>query len=252
MNPTCYPKRLGSLLLIVAAMLNPSTGLAESPWGGKIAVGAIAASGNSESSTFNFEFGLSYDKDIWHNALKASALQARSETEDDAGNTEKRTTSERYVVGLRSAVDFTENDYLFVQLDFEKDLFGGVRERTAQTIGYGRRVLNGEAHKLDLELGAGARQLLAQEEDAQRESEVVGRAGLVYAWQISDTSRFGQTITTEYGDTNTYTESVSELRLSVIGGVYANLAFTVKHNSDVPVDTERTDTISSVSLSYEY
>ncbi len=81
---------------------------------------------------------------------------------------------------------------------------------------------------------------------------MVGRAGLIYAWQISETSRFAQTLTTEYGDTNTYTESLSELKLSVIGGVFANLAFTVKHNSNVPADTEQTDTISAVSLSYEY
>lgn len=244
--------RLGTAVFALCASLHSVGAVAESPWGGKIAVGAIAASGNSETSTFNFEFGLSYDKEVWHNALKASAMQARSETEDDAGNIEKRTTSERYVVGMRSALDFTDNDYLFLQLDFEKDLFGGVRERTAQTLGYGRRVINGESHKLDLELGAGARQTLAQEDGARRESEVVGRAGLIYAWQISETSRFAQTLTTEYGDTNTYTESLSELKLSVIGGVFANLAFTVKHNSNVPADTEQTDTISSVSLSYEY
>lgn len=244
--------RTAAMVLAASAVISPVVASADSPFSGHVAVGAIAASGNSESSTFNFEFGLKYDKDRWHNALKASAMQARSETEDDAGNSDKQTTSERYVVGLRSALDFTENDYLYVQLDFEKDLFGAVRERTAQTLGYGRRLLHGETHKLDLELGAGARQSLAQEDDAQRVSEVVGRAGFVYAWQFSETSRFAQSVTAEYGDSNTYTESLSELKLAVIGGVFANLAFTVKHNSDVSADTEQTDTISSVSLSYEF
>ena len=252
MNRTVYPMRVAAIALGVSVVSSPLAAIADSPFSGKVAVGAIAASGNSESSTFNFEFGLNYDKDVWHNALKASAMQARSSTEDDAGNSSKQTTSELYAVTLRSALDFTENDYVFAQLGFEKDLFGAVRERTTQTLGYGRRVLNDDAHKLDLELGAGARQSLAQEEGARRESEVVGRAGFVYAWQFSETSRFAQSVTAEYGDSNTYTESLSELKLSVIGGVFANLAFTVKHNSDVPADTEQTDTISSVSLSYEY
>lgn len=222
------------------------------PWSGKIGLGLIATGGNSETSTFNADLGLNYDQGIWHNAFATSALLARAETTDDAGATQKDTTSERYAVSLRSALDFTDNDYVFGLLEFEKDLFGGVRERTAETLGYGRRLLNSDQQKLDMELGAGARQLLPQGAGAQRESEVIGRAGLVYSWKISDTSRFGQKITVDSGDSNTATESVSELKLAVIGGVFANLSFTWKNNSQVPDGTQNTDTTSAVSLSYEF
>lgn len=221
-------------------------------WGGKVALGAIATGGNSETSTFNAEFGLSYDRGIWHNAFAASALQARAETTDASGVMQKDTTSERYQASLRSALDFSEHDYVFGLLEFEKDLFGGVRERSVQTVGYGRRLIKSESQQLDLELGAGARQLLAQETDAQRESELIGRGGLVYAWQLSESSRFGQKITVESGDANTSSESVTELKMAVIGGVFANLSFTWKNNSQVPAGTQNTDTISSVSLSYEF
>lgn len=243
---------------LVAGLAAPMVSAEEAPepeagsWGGKIALGAIATGGNSETSTLNGEFGLSYARGIWHNAFSASAIKARAETTDDAGVTTTNTSSERYSASLRSALDFTEFDYLFALLEYEKDLFAGVRERSVQSIGYGRRVIKADAHALDLELGVGARQILAQEAGAQRESELITRAGMSYVWQISETSRFSQRISVEAGDANTYTESFSELKLAVIGGLFANLGFSWKNNSQVPAGSENVDTVTSVSLSYEY
>lgn len=219
---------------------------------GKVAVGAIATGGNSKTSTFNVDLGLGYDSGVWHNSIRARALAARSEVEQVGGGVESRTTSERYIVGMRSALDFSEFNYVVAQVDYEKDLFGGVRERIAETLGYGRRLISNEIHKLDAELGAGARQQTAQDPAAQRESELVFRGSLRYAWTMSETSSFLQELSAESGDSNTYSEATSTLKLAVLGGVFANLGFTAKNNSQVPAGTENTDTISSVSLSYEF
>ena len=219
---------------------------------GKIAVGAIVTSGNADSSTYNVDFGLGYDHDVWHNSLKAQALAARSEVVAADGTEESRATSERYRLGLRSALDFSEYNYAVLQLDYEKDLFGGVRERIAETLAYGRRLLKSESQQLDAELGAGARQLDPQDPAAQRESEFVGRAALRYGWTISESSSLDQELSVESGGSNTYSESETTLKLSVIGGVFANLGFTVKNNSQVAAGAENTDTISSVTLSYEF
>ncbi len=240
-------RMLGGLALLISSSVTLA-----GPWSGKLGLGLIATSGNSQASTFNLEAALNHQRGIWQNGATASALRARSTETDAAGVVRNVTTAERYVAGLRTALDFSDYDYVFARVDFEKDLFGGVRERMTETIGYGRRLLNTSAHKLDIELGGGVRQLLAQQTGARRESGAVGRAGLKYAWKITDSSHFGQRLTVEAGDKNTYTESASELKMAVIGGVFANLAFTSKHNSDVPVGTKRTDTISSVSLSYEF
>lgn len=239
--------------LSVAALLLSTSAAQAQGWSGKVGVGAIATSGNSETSTINVNFALNYDRDIWHNQFKAKAIQARSEVKDDvSGQSQTKTTTEQYAVNMRSALDFSKYNYVFGQLDFEKDLFGGIRERTSQTIGLGRRLITTEAHKLDMELGVGARQIRNQGADARRQSQAVAKAGLKYDWKISDTSRFSQTLGIESGSDNTYLESVSELKLSVIGGIFTNIGYTVKHNTDVPVETERTDTITSISLSYEF
>ncbi|MGJ8669880.1 MAG: DUF481 domain-containing protein [Oceanococcus sp.] len=236
------------------AQIEPSAteSAAAAVWGGKIGLGAIASSGNSEAGTFQADLGLSYEHGIWHNAFTTKALHARSETTDASGVVQKDTTSERYSASLRSALDFSEDNYVFALVEYEKDLFAGVRERSVQTLGYGRRLLNTETQNFDVEVGAGARQSLAQGVGERRESEIIARGGLNYVWKITETSHFTQKITVESGDANTSTESVTELKLAVIGGVYANLGFTWKHNSDVPIDSENVDTISSVSMSWEF
>ncbi len=242
--------RIAGLLVLG---LGSAPAMAEDGISGKLGLGAISTSGNSESTTVQFDSALRYAQGDWHNKLTAKANFASSEVTDaSSGEMRSQTTAERYVFGARSALDFSEFDFLFVQLDYEKDLFGGVRERSVESIGYGRRLLKSAAHMLDVELGAGARQSLAQQAGAQREHELVGRAGLSYLWSITESNAFEQSLTVEGGGDNTYTESVSSLKLAVIGSVFANLGFTLKNNSQVPEGTEKTDTISSVSLSYEF
>lgn len=211
-------------------------------WKGEAGAGLLTTSGNSETESLNGNFALEYTDKPWKNSFSASAIN----NGDEQGR-----TAERYAVGNKTDYDFTERDYLFLALEWEKDLFGGIRERTSETIGYGRHVLTGPVHLLDAEIGIGARQTEEQDTGA-KEDEVIGRLGGKYQWLISDTSAFSQSLKIEHGSSNTFTESVSALKLSIIGNLFAKISFTVRNNSDVPPDTKKTDTETAVSLSYAF
>ena len=45
---------------------------------------------------------------------------------------------------------------------------------------------------------------------------------------------------------------MNELKFAMIGSVSAVVGFTARNNSDVPPGTEKTDTFTSVSLSYAF
>lgn len=230
-----FAKPLYALLLI------PCAASAQS-WSGDLAAGFLATSGNSQTRSLNGKLALVYDRDVWQNSFAASALGS---SDNDT------TTAERYTVGDKLDYNFSEHDYWFGTVEWEKDLFGGIRERTSETVGYGRNVLTGPVHLLDLEIGAGARQTEANV-TGQRESEVIGRLAGKYAWTLSETSAFVQTLKVESGDSNTFTESVSELKLAIVGNLHAMLSYTVRNNSDVPAGTDKTDTFTAVNLSYSF
>ncbi|MBB86979.1 DUF481 domain-containing protein [Abyssibacter sp.] len=234
-------KRVGMLASTILFLT--SAGVAQAAIGGKAELGVLKTSGNSQSQSINTSIALQHEVGRWENQFTGTIFTAEEDNEQNA---------ERYSSTFKTSFDFTEFNYVFANLSYEKDLFGGVRERTTETVGYGRRLLKSDRNELNVELGAGARQQESQKPESLRESDAIVRGALIYEFEISETSEFTQKLLTESGEENTYTESVTGLKLTIIGPTFAGITYTVKHNSNVPDETKKTDTYLSVSLSYEF
>lgn len=230
------------LSLAFALFALPTAAAWAGDWSGEVGAGYLSTSGNSDTRSGNAKASVVYKDKPWTNTFTASAVTASS----DAG-----TTAERYAASDKVDYLFTERSYAFVVVEYEKDLFGAVRERTSEAVGLGRHFLAGPAHFLDGELGVGARQ---SEENAtgERRSETIGRAGIRYEWKFTDRNSFMQSLKSEGGEDNVFSESVTQLKLQVIGQLAAALAYTVRQNSEVPPGTEHTDTEASVNLVYAF
>jgi len=232
-----------AMLMTSGAVLAQSAPAAEeeSPWSGSASLGFLSTSGNTDTTSFNAGFGVGYAMNAWKHALNARAL---------GSDQNEISTAEAYQVGWQSDYNFTETDFIFGTVDWRKDRFSGVDEQTTETIGYGRRLLDGPTHLLNVGLGVGHRS--ADLADGTSESGVIGRASLDYNWIISETSGFDQNIIIESGSDNTYIESVSALRARLMGDFALVVSYTIKQNSDVPVGTEKTDRLSAISIEYVF
>lgn len=232
-------------LYVVAALLAPFSLMAqdapESPWSGKATLGYLATSGNTENTTLNTGFAVGYKTGNWAHLFEASAINA---SENNV------TTAEAYDVGWKSERNLTEHDFLFGRLNWRKDLFGGFDTQFAQTVGYGRRLIDTDKHKLNAELGAGARQSTLQ--DGTDQNEAIFSGGLYYKWLFSETAEFRQDLTAEGGGDNTYIESVTAISAKLLGDLALVASYTVKHNTDVPALLKNTDTYTAVSLEYAF
>jgi putative salt-induced outer membrane protein len=213
------------------------------PWSGDVAVGYLATTGNSKTSSLNGKVGLVYAKEQWKNTLTASAINTYADDESSA---------ESYTANEQLDYNFTERDYAFGAVEWNKDLFAAIRERTSETIGYGRHVLVGPTHFLDLEIGAGARQQQINEVPRERDNDFIGRGAAKYRWEITETTSFTENLKIESGSNNTYTESASVLRLQIVGSLFTNLSYTIKNNSKSAPGTKKTDTEAAVTISYEF
>lgn len=213
----------------------------EGPLSGKVTLGYLATSGNTETSSLNAGFESAYVANRWEHALKAAAINA---TEDN------QTTAEAYEASWTSSWDMTDKDLLFGRLNWRKDQFGGFNTQFSQTVGYARRVLDNDKHRLRLEVGAGARQ--SEDQLGVEEDETILTGGLDYRFTISETAEFRQTIAVESGEANTFTESVTSLSAQLIGQLALTASYTYRNNSDVPVGTENTDTRVALSLEYGF
>ena len=234
------------LTLVSALLLAPLTSIAQdaeetSPWAGTASLGYLATSGNTENSTLNTAVEVSYTSGKWVHAARAFALNASEN---------KITSAEAYEFGWKSERKLTDHDFLFGRVQWRKDLFGAYATQFSQTVGYGRRLIKTDVHQLNAEVGVGARQ--SELQDTTEENETVFTGGIYYKWQLSKTAQFRQELKADSGSENTYSESVTALSAKLLGDLALVVSYTIKHNSDVPALTEKTDRYTALSLEYAF
>lgn len=235
------------MILVFAVLAAPMSLLAQEPqeetssWAGKATLGYLATSGNTDNATLNTGFQVSYSAGKWEHLAEAAAINA---SENNV------TTAEAYDLGWKSERNLTEHDFLFGRLSWRKDRFGGFDTQFSQSVGYGRRLLHLDKHRLNAEVGVGARQ--SKQQDGTEESETIFRGGLYYKWLLSETAEFRQDLTAESGAENTYLVSVTALSARLFGDLALVASYTIKHNTDVPPLTENTDTYTALSLEYTF
>lgn len=213
----------------------------EGPWSGSASLGYLSTSGNTDTTSYKTAFKVSHAKEKWTHTFDGAANGA---AEEDT------TTAEAYQAGWKSSYDFSEHNYLFGMVNWRKDRFSGVDQQLSEAIGYGRRLIETPVHLLNVELGAGHRS--ADRSDNTTESSAIATLGLDYQWIFTETSNFEQDIAVESGSDNTYIESVSAVRARLVGDLAIVLSYTVRHNTDVPVGNEKTDTFTAISLEYAF
>ena len=211
------------------------------PWSGNTTLGYLATSGNTESKSVNFEFGVNYDAVRWHHGLSGRLFSSSQD---------KDATAENYQLSWNSKYDFSEFNYGVGRLDWRRDRFSSYDYQRFATLAYGRRIIKSEKHEFDAEIGGGwSQSKTVLNEDI---SEAVLRLYGEYDWEITDTSKFSQTVEVSAGSSNTYTEAVTSLRLSIAGSLGLAVSFTYQNNSDVVPGTKKTDTITAIGLDYEF
>ncbi|MDP3293434.1 MAG: DUF481 domain-containing protein [Nevskia sp.] len=211
------------------------------PWFGDLAVGLVNASGNTSTRSINLRTALEYRGQHWGNRLSALAY---------SGSRDGISTDERYSIANKTDYPFGLRNYAFGNLAYDNDRFAGIAERYAATLGFGRHVLRGKRHKLDLEIGAGANR--TRDQDEIYETAAIGTLGGKYTWTISPNAEFTQTLRTEAGVTNVYVNPISALKLTVIGNLFATFNHEVRYNSQVPAETRHVDQITTVNLGYTF
>jgi len=213
----------------------------ESPWSGSLSLGYLSTSGNTETTSYNTKFGIGYLRNDWKHSFSAAAIGA-----DES----EFTTAESYQAGWKTEYSLSGHNFLFGTVDWRKDRFSGVDQQLTEAIGYGRRLFDTPSHVLSVGLGVGFRQ--ADLADGTSESGAIGRGSIDYNWIFSETSGFDQNIIVESGSDNTYIESVSAIRARLLGDFALVVSYTIKHNTDVPVGSEKTDRLSAIAIEFAF
>ena len=233
------------LTVLVSALFSTGHAMAESVpkslWKSSAEVGFVTTSGNTETETLNAKGSVLTDREKWRHKGQITALKT-----SDAITTK----AEKYTLLLKSDYKLKGKNFLFGVLTYEDDRFSGYEYRVTEAIGYGRRVIKEKNMTLDLEIGPGSRQ--SKLDSGETESEAMLRAAANYAWTISKSSKFSEALTVEAGEDVTVSKSVTSLSSQIEGNLSMKITYTYKNTSEVPVNVEKTDTQTAITLVYTF
>jgi len=210
-------------------------------WSGEIEVGASKTTGNTDEESAKGRFTLKSESQKWIHDL---ALDGK------ASATDGETTEQAWFAQQKMRYRFDPKNYVFEALRYEDDRFSGYNYQGSVAAGYGRRVVESPTMLLDLEIGPGYRR--QETDEGETSDDLIGRLGLDYSWQFSKTAKVTENLLVESGSDNTFTRSETALRTDLIGNLGLKIAYVVKHNTDVPPDTKKTDTETVLALVYKF
>ena len=218
------------------AKSTPDTG-----WAGEAEVGILMTRGNTHTDSQNIKLGVSYTTEKWEHKLKLAYLR----TEDNGV-----VSADKFSGDYRSTYRFSELDYAFGAVRYEKDRFAGFDRRTTENLGYGRKLYNEKKFMWNVEAGVGARQ--TRYTDNTDDNEGLVRVATNLKWQMTDTSSLKEELFVEQGSINTLTQSTTSLTVKINSSLAMKLGVKVQDNSNVPPGIKHTDTETALTLVYDF
>ena len=253
-------KTPAALLLVLAS----GAAFAEQtrPWEVEVELGAIATSGNTETTSVNAKLDAKQNLVKFNNEYIVSALFKQDDVEQDDGSKVKEKTAEKYLASAKSSYHLSEanRSYLFGIVSHTHDEFGAYRNYSTVAIGYGNWIYANDRINWFAEAGPGyfrgekvvQAENLGDADTYETEQGALLRLATELEWKLTQTAVFKQKLSVESGSDNTRSLSETSLAASITNAMQMKLACTISNDTKVAPGKEKTDTTTSVTLVYRF
>lgn len=220
----------------------------KSPWDGTSAsMGANVSTGNTRSAVANAGFNLIYAKDPWSNTFNLAALWGRA---NGSTNKEKFTAVDQ----MNYSFHKENKSFFFTNGDFTADRFSPYTYVFVGSAGYGRDLYRSEKFELSAQAGPGWRRNEVRE-DQDTDDHVILVMQSNMTWNITDKGSLTELLRYDYGAPFDYFQTITAFQNKIIGNLAVQISFELDYYSKIPpmsTFTQKTDTISAVSLVYNF
>ncbi len=225
--------------LIGNSLLNNRTAYAQGSfdYSTEIELGAIFTSGNTEDENVKFRGSVSALRDAWEHELTIDAFRS---SKDEV------LAAQRVYTVASSTYSFREDNFILTRAAHDDDRFSGYDSQSDFSVSYGQMLLRQrENMTLNYTIGAGVRASRSEAEDFE---EAIIRLGTNYTWNVSDNAMFAQTFSVEAGESTSIYRSETSVQSDIMENLSMKFTVKVKHQTEVPIGREKTDTETSVTL----
>ncbi len=227
-----------------------SAGLFEN-WTGKGELGGFRATGNSSNSGVTAGLSLTREGIDWTHKLRARADYQRNNGV---------TSREQYFASYEPNYNLSDRVFLYGLAQYERDRFQGFSARYAVSGGIGYQIV--DEPNLQLSAKAGPAYRVTEFVDGTSESRVAALLGIDFDWSITDRLKLthdtnavaetGGSATVIVDSNNTSLNLVTGLNAKISDKVSARVSYAIEYDSNPPVGAVQTDTLSRVTLIYDF
>jgi putative salt-induced outer membrane protein len=227
-----------------------SAGMFEN-WSGKGELGAFRATGNSTNT--GVSTGLTAERKgiDWRHKLTARADYQRANGV---------TTREQFLGSYEPNFNVSPRFYAYALAQYERDRFQGFLGRYAVSGGMGYQALKKDDIQLAIKAGPAYR--VTEFVDGRSESRIAGLIGIDFDWSITDRLKLTQdtNAVAEAGSSavaiidsrNTSVNLITGLNAKINNSLSARFAYTVEYDSNPPPGAVGTDTLTRMTLIYDF
>jgi putative salt-induced outer membrane protein len=209
---------------------------------GEVAIGGYYSTGNTKEWGVAGTAALRREGKRWVHSLDVLA---------DLKSENGERTSERLAATYFARRNFLgSNWFATAGFRYERDPFAGFSRRFGQFVGAGYQIANNPRLKWDLMAGPGMRETRPVDEPSNRQFGLYART--TFAWQVSDTLKFGEDLSAAVGKGDDTYLSTTSLTSDVYGGFALRLSFITEVETKPPADRKKIDTYSRASVVYVF
>ncbi|MEM6494664.1 MAG: DUF481 domain-containing protein [Pseudomonadota bacterium] len=209
-------------------------------WSGKGELGAFLSTGNAENTGITAGLSLVREGLRWRHKLSGRA---------DYQESDGTVTREQYLAIYEPNYKITDRLFAYALGQYERDRFQGFSARYSASGGLGYDVLV-DGPTLSVKAGpAWRRTELVGGESA---SNLAGLAALDFDWAISDGISFTQDASAlVQSGSSTFTADTG-LQAAISDALSVRLSYTLEHDTDPPEGAVKTDTLSRITVIYDF
>ena len=208
----------------------------------QLELGAIFTSGNTENENIKYSVVVDWDQsEDWDYQFTSDGFRS---SQDGISNAQRL-----YHTG---SANYTIDPDSFIQgrAAYENDKFSGFKSQSDITVSYGRNVLQSRSNMtLALTAGVGVRR---SETEFDTESVAIARLAANYAWNVSESADFFQDFSIEAGSDSSIYRSETGIQTAIRENLSLKFSVKVKHQTDVPIGREKTDTETAITLVLDF
>ncbi|MFL0355961.1 YdiY family protein [Erythrobacter sp. GH1-10] len=210
-------------------------------WSGKGELGAFRSTGNSSNTGITAGLALKREGIDWRHKLTGRVDYQRSNG---------ATTREQFQARYEPNYKISDRLFAYALAQYERDRFQGFSARYSVSGGLGYDVIVEENMSLSVKAGPAWRR--TERIGGLTESNLAGLAELDFDWQIAENLALTQNASAFVQEGSSTFLSETGLQAGIADDLKVRLSYAVEHDTDPPAGAVKTDTLSRVTLIYDF